>query len=101
MAQGVGRYGLLDPGAVDVAAKNLPGTHAAQGFAPRIEKENSLSALAIRFETGAQLADVGRDGGDGRTPDGHEPLLAAFAEDPHELVLEQQILRAERDPFRD
>src|ERR1041385_3976084 len=82
---------------LDVLAKNLPRTHARERLTTGIEKQNAFASAF--FKSRPELTDIGRNGPDRRSPDGDEPLLASFAEHPHQLFLEQHVAHAERDPF--
>src|SRR5437868_1766082 len=64
MAQRVGRNRLLDTGAVDVSAQDLPGAHPRERLTARVEKQNSLPRSFL--ETRPRLADVRRHGADRR-----------------------------------
>jgi len=99
MAEGMRRDGLLDAGSVDVASEDFPGTHARERLATSIQEEDALPLPFLEFR--ALLADVGRNGRDRGSADGHEALLAAFAENTDQLLLENEVAHAERDPFGD
>src|SRR5215210_2747756 len=83
--QRVWRNGLGDSGVLDVAAEDLPCAHARERLAARVEKKHALATSLLQARS--QLADVGRHGADRRPPDRNQALLAAFAEDAHQLVL--------------
>ena len=73
VTQRVRRDGLRDAGLIDVLAENLPGAHAREWLAARVQKENSLPLSLL--ERRAELAQVDRDRADRLSADRNEPLL--------------------------
>src|SRR5258708_38616570 len=99
MPQRMRRNVLADSRALYVAVQDLPRAHARQGPPARVEKENALPLTLLQL--GPELAYVQRDGTDSRPANGHDALLAALPEHPHQPLFEHQIAQAERHPFGD
>src|SRR5678815_3276748 len=84
---------LGDVRLLHVAAQDLPGAHAGERAAARIEEENPLPLPLLQLRS--ELSQVNRGGADGGATDRHEPLLVALAEDAHEPFLEEKIADGE------
>jgi hypothetical protein len=98
MTQGVWCHALRDPGLLDVLSQQSPGAHPAQWGASSVEEEHPLPAPPL--EPRPQLAEIDGAGAHGAATDRHQALLAPLPHDAHQQLIQNEILHAQRDPFR-
>src|SRR4051812_33579992 len=99
MPQRMGRDVFLNSRSFDVAAQNLPRAHASQWLAAGVQEQNPFAAALLQSRP--KLLHICRDRRYRRAAHRYQTLLASLSEDANQLIVEQHIALAERDPLRD
>ena len=98
VAEGVGRYVLLEAGAGGDGLEVVEHGDAREAAAAAVAEEEDV-LLARADVDGAALVHPRADFGEGAGGDGHKALLAALAEDAQEAFVEKEVAQAEAAQF--
>ena len=104
VAQGVGRDPVAQAGVARRALDHRPGRLPAESMAAAGHEQRPAPRRVAGDERQpgrADLVDVAAEPVEGHLADGHQPLLVALADHPHEAAFEDKVLPVEVERLAD
>src|SRR5262245_18074986 len=84
---------LGDAGALGATLHDAPGADPREWLAPRVQQQPALRLSPIQRWT--KRVEIGRNGADHASADGHQALLASLAKDTNQPLAQEQVAEAQ------